>query len=85
MILQTNGGIYGQQKYPYSWIRDLSVDIAQNIVNFYLPTYHIFQVTRPGSFIIWSVKPIHRLRGWDVSDTPLRLHFEMLNNILTIQ
>jgi len=36
-------------------------------------------------FIIWSVKPIHRLRGWDVSDTPLRLHFEMLNNILTIQ
>ena len=49
MVIQTNGGPLNQQKYNYSWSRDIPFDIAQEIVNNYKKDYHIFQVTRPDS------------------------------------
>jgi hypothetical protein len=49
MVIQTNGGPLNQQKYSYSWSRDIPFDIAQEIVNNYKKDYHIFQVTRPDS------------------------------------
>ena len=49
MVLQTNGGPFKEQKYGYSWTRDLPIEIAQQIVDKYKEHYHIFQITRPNS------------------------------------
>ena len=49
MVIQTNGGPLQQQKYSYSWSRDIPFDLAQQIVNNYKKDYHIFQITRPDS------------------------------------
>jgi len=62
MVIQTNGGPLNQQKYNYSWSRDIPFDIAQEIVNNYKKDYHIFQVTRPDS---------QKLDGVEVIDNPL--------------
>lgn len=62
MVIQTNGGPFNQQKYNYSWSRDIPFDIAQEIVNNYKKDYHIFQVTRPDS---------QKLDGVEVIDKPL--------------
>jgi len=62
MVIQTNGGPLNQQKYNYSWSRDIPFDVAQEIVNNYKKDYHIFQVTRPDS---------QKLDGVEVIDKPL--------------
>ena len=49
MVIQTNGGPLTQQKYNYSWSRDIPFDLAQQIVDNYKKDYHIFQITRPDS------------------------------------
>jgi ADP-heptose:LPS heptosyltransferase len=49
MVIQTNGGPLKEQKYGYSWSRDIPFDLAQQIVDNYKKDYHIFQITRPDS------------------------------------
>lgn len=49
MVIQTNGGPLIEQKYGYSWARDIPFDLAQKIVDRYKNNYHIFQITRPDS------------------------------------
>lgn len=49
MVIQTNGGPLTEQKYGYSWARDIPFDLAQKVVDKYKNDYHIFQITRPDS------------------------------------
>ena len=62
MVIQTNGGPLTQQKYNYSWSRDIPFDLAQQIVDNYKKDYHIFQITRPDS---------QKLDGVEFIDKPL--------------
>jgi ADP-heptose:LPS heptosyltransferase len=62
MVIQTNGGPLTQQKYSYSWSRDIHYEIAQKIVDKYKDQYHIFQITRPDS---------EKLNGVEVVDKQL--------------
>jgi hypothetical protein len=50
MVLQTGGGPMQNQKYPYSWTRDIPPEIAQEIVKKYSQQYHIIQISRPGGY-----------------------------------
>jgi ADP-heptose:LPS heptosyltransferase len=58
VVIQTNGGPMYNQKYNYSWTRDIPQDIAQTIVNKFKDQYHIFQITTPNSYIIEGVERI---------------------------
>ena len=49
MVLQTNGGPYQGQKYPYNWCRDIPMELAQAIVEKFKSQYHIFHVCRKES------------------------------------
>jgi len=57
MVLQTNGGMYNEQR-PYLWARDMPVVLAQKLVDHYADDYHIFQVTRPSCEILDGVEAI---------------------------
>jgi hypothetical protein len=46
MVIQTNGGPLNDQPYPYSWTRDIPYDVAQHLVNYFSPQYHIIQICR---------------------------------------
>lgn len=62
MVLQTNGGPLTEQKYGYSWCRDIPYDLALQIFEKYSKDYHIFQVTRPDS---------QKIPGAEIIDQPL--------------
>ena len=46
MVLQTNGGPYQGQKYPYNWCRDIPMELGQAIVDKFKSQYHIFHICR---------------------------------------
>jgi hypothetical protein len=46
MVIQTNGGPLNDQPYPYSWTRDIPMDVAQQVVNSFKDYYHIIQICR---------------------------------------
>jgi hypothetical protein len=46
LILQTNGGPLTEQPYPYSWVRDIPIDVSQRLVDHLSDYYHIIQVCR---------------------------------------
>jgi len=48
-LIQTNGGPLQDQKYNYSWTRDMPIELAVEIANKFNKTHHIIQVTRPNS------------------------------------
>jgi len=50
MVLQSNGGPMQGQRYPYSWTRDMPMEIAQEIVNNFSSQFHIIQITRPDGY-----------------------------------
>tara|TARA_R110001592_G_scaffold117482_2_gene319555 strand:+ start:1470 stop:2351 length:882 start_codon:yes stop_codon:yes gene_type:complete len=58
MVIQTNGGPFEEQPYPYSWTRDLPSENAVDIVNYFKNDYHIFQVCRNKSQIIPDTEPV---------------------------
>ena len=58
MVLQTNGGPYQGQKYPYNWCRDIPVELAQAIVVKFKSEYHIFHVCRKESPHISDVERV---------------------------
>lgn len=49
MIIHTNGGMMTTDAKPYSWARDMPLDIAQELVDYYKKDYHIFQITKVNS------------------------------------
>ena len=58
MVLQTNGGPYQGQKYPYNWCRDIPMELGQAIVEKFKSQYHIFHVCRKESPTINDVERI---------------------------
>ena len=58
MVLQTNGGLYQEQR-PYLWARDMPVKLAQKIVDHFSDDYHIFQVKKPSSETLDGVETVH--------------------------
>ena len=56
MVIQTGGGPMEGQKYPYSWTRDMPMEVAQQIVNKFSQQYHIIQVTRPNGYVLEGVE-----------------------------
>ena len=54
MVIHTNGGPMTEQPYPFSWTRDMPMDLAQEIVNGYSQDYHIIQVCRDKSMALNS-------------------------------
>lgn len=49
MVLHTNGGMMTTDAKPYAWTRDMPIDIAQEIVDYYSKEYHIYQITKLNS------------------------------------
>ena len=49
MIIHTNGGMLTTDAKPYSWTRDMPVELAQRLVDHYKDDYHIYQVTKLNS------------------------------------
>lgn len=60
LVLQTNGGLYQNQK-PYCWTRDIPSVQAQQLVNSLKDKYHIYHVSRPNSFKLENVELIPEL------------------------
>jgi hypothetical protein len=61
MVIQTGGGPMEGQKYPYSWTRDMPMEVAQQIVKKYSQQYHIIQVTRPNGYVLEGVERLDTL------------------------
>lgn len=49
MLIHTNGGVMSTEAKPYAWTRDMPEDLAQELVNYYHKTYHIYQITKYNS------------------------------------
>lgn len=58
MVIQTNGGPLNEQPFAESWTRDIPKNIAQTIVNAFLPHFHIIQICRNKSNILQNVEAI---------------------------
>jgi hypothetical protein len=51
-LLHTNGGGAGPHVRPYSWYRDLPIQNAQEIVEYFKNDYHIYQLGYEGQPLI---------------------------------
>jgi hypothetical protein len=58
MVLHTNGGMMTADAKPYSWTRDMPMDLAQELVDHYKKDYHIFQITKINSLKLKDAEPI---------------------------
>ena len=64
LLLQTTGGPTHNfpenpnQISPYSWTRDIPIELAQNIADKYSSQYHIIHLTRPGGYNLQNVERI---------------------------
>jgi hypothetical protein len=47
MLLQTHGGNAGQQYSKKSWFRDMPIEIAQKLVNYFSKSYRILHIRTP--------------------------------------
>lgn len=60
MVIQTNGGPMKDQPYPYSWTRDMPIDLSRKIVDAFNKEYHVIQVCRsreqgvPGAEVVFD-------------------------------
>jgi len=57
MILQSHGGS-NQQYSKKSWYRDMPIEIAQKLVNYYSKTYRILHIKTPEQPILQGVEPL---------------------------
>jgi len=48
LLMHTNGGLYTSER-PYSWARDMPIDVAEKVAKHFKKTHFIMQVTRPAS------------------------------------
>ena len=51
-LLHTNGGGAGPNARPYSWYRDLPLQNAQDVVNYFKNDYHIYQIGYEGQNLV---------------------------------
>lgn len=58
MVLQTNGGFYNTN-LPWTWDRDIPADIAQQIVNRYKDSYHIYHITTQNGYPLHGVERVN--------------------------
>lgn len=58
MLLQTHGGGQGQYSKK-SWARDMPVEIAQNLVNYYSKNYRILHLRRPDQPALQGVEVLN--------------------------
>lgn len=49
MIIHTNGGLMTLDAKPYSWTRDMPIEVAQELADHYKNDYHIFHLTKINS------------------------------------
>jgi hypothetical protein len=59
MVMHTNGGLMTEDAKPYSWTRDMPLDIAQELVDYYKKDYHIYQVTKINSPKLTGVEHVY--------------------------
>ena len=67
-LLHTNGG--GPHARPYSWYRDLPIQNAQEIVEYFKNDYHIYQLGYEGQVKLQGTNPL-QLDTREVLATPL--------------
>ena len=58
MVIHTNGGVMTTDAKPYSWARDMPLEVAQELVDHYKKDYHIFQITKINSPKLGGVEHI---------------------------
>jgi len=61
MVIQTGGGPMQGQKFSYSWTRDMTIEIAKEVVKQYSQEYHIIQVTRPDGYRLDGVETVDQV------------------------
>jgi hypothetical protein len=59
MLIHTNGGPMSADAKPYSWTRDMPLDLAQQLVDHYKNEYHIYQVTKMNSVKLVGAEHIY--------------------------
>jgi hypothetical protein len=58
MVIQTNGGAADQQ-IKYSWMRDIPINIAQQIVDYFAHEYSVFHIRREDQLPLGNTIPVH--------------------------
>lgn len=67
LLLHTNGGPADVQVTPYSWCRDMPIELAEGIIKKYSNQYHIIQVTRPNGYQLEGVERVDQpLNNFDL-------------------
>ena len=69
-LLHINGGGAGPHARPYSWYRDLPIQNAQEIVEYFKNDYHIYQLGYEGQVKLQGTNPL-QLDTREVLATPL--------------
>lgn len=53
LLLQTAGGLYGQENtFGYKWTRDMPLSVLNSVVEEFYNNFTIYQVTRPGGITV---------------------------------
>jgi len=60
LVMQTNGGPLEKQPFPYSWTRDIPMDIAQRLVDSLSGQYHIIQICRDTKNALKGVEVVNQ-------------------------
>ncbi len=58
MLLQTHGGSPQSQYSKKSWFRDMPIEIAQKLVNYYSKSYRILHIKTPDQPTLQGVEPL---------------------------
>ncbi len=58
MLLQTHGGAPNSQYSKKSWFRDMPIEIAQKLVNYFNKSYRILHIKSPEQPILQGVEPL---------------------------
>lgn len=58
MLLQTHGGLPQHQYSKKSWARDMPIEIAQNVANFYSKQYRILHIRLDDQPVLQNVEPL---------------------------
>jgi len=69
-LLHTNGGGAGPHARPYSWYRDLPIQNAQDVVEYFKNDFHIYQLGYEGQPKIPGTNPL-KLDTREVLATPI--------------
>jgi hypothetical protein len=56
-VMQTNGGAENQP-VKYSWARDIPIDLAQKVANYFTAEYHVLHIRRQDQFGLENTQPI---------------------------